>query len=162
MERLKKSSYEYPDRVDDLGGFEKTMTQQHFVGEVDINNIVARALKTGILGDPMAIAGRQAVFGDFSAVGSYHEALNRITAAQAAFMELPADVRSRFNNDPGALVDYMSSPFGEDKLREAVGLGLVPQKALDDFVAAVTAAKVTPAPTPGPVPPDPGNPAPPA
>lgn len=122
MERIKKSSYEFTERLDDLSGFEKTKTQQQFAQEVDINTIVARAVKTGMLGDPMSINARQAIFGDFSEVGSYHACLNRVMAAQGAFMQLPADLRASFDNDPGKLMEFMGNPANKDK---AIELGLI-------------------------------------
>lgn len=156
MKRIEKNSYLFEDRPDDLGGFEKTKTQQSFAEEVDVNNIVARALKTGLLGDPMAQAARQAVFGDFSEVGSYHDAMNKVVAAQNAFMELPADLRARFNNDPGLLCEFMAN---EANLEEAVKLGLVPdavllekakaEKAAADAAKAAAEATQAPAPEPG-------------
>lgn len=122
MERIKKDSYSGYERVDDLGNFEKTLTQQHFAEEVDINNIVSRALKTGLLGDPMSIGTRQAIFTDVASIGDYQSNLNKIIAAQNAFMELPADLRSRFNNDPANLLAFLSDVNNKD---EAIKLGLI-------------------------------------
>lgn len=135
MKRIEVNSYLFPDRVGDLECKDKSMTQQSFAEEVDVNNIVARAVKTGMLGDPLAIGRREAVFGDFSDVDSFHTSLNRVIAAQNAFMELPADVRARFNNDPGQLIAFLSDEANRD---EAVKLGLVVKKE----VAADPAAKV--------------------
>lgn len=137
MDRIKKSSYEFPERLGDIDKFDESKTQQSFADEVDINTIVARALKTGLLGDPSSIASRQAIFGDFSEIGSYQESLNKVIAAQNAFNELPADVRSRFNNDPGKLMEFIA----DDKNRpEAESLGLVVKKE----VTAPLGAEVTP------------------
>jgi Chlamydia-phage Chp2 scaffold (Chlamy_scaf) len=49
--------------------------------------------------------------------------LNAVIAADAAFMQLPADIRTRFNNDAGAFVDFCSD---ENNRAEAEKLGLVP------------------------------------
>lgn len=122
MKRIEVNSYVYPERVGDVECKEKTMTQQSFANEVDVNQIVARALKTGILGDPLSIQRRQEIFGDFSEIGSYQDALNRVINAQKAFDELPADIRSRFNNEPGLLMEFLSNPGNRD---EAIKLGLI-------------------------------------
>lgn len=143
MKRILNDSYLVDERVDDVffdpaKPESRSMTQQHFAQEVDVNNIVARALKTGILGDPVAIAARAAKFGDFSDIGDYQSACNRVIAAQNSFMELPADVRAKFGGDVGALIEFLKD---ENNLKEAVELGLIPQKVLDDKVAAEKAAK---------------------
>lgn len=140
MKRIKDNSYLVEERVDDISCPEKSLAQQSFAEEVDVNNIVARALKTGILGDPMAIAARQAVFGDFSGVGSYQDSLNRVIAAQKAFESLPANVRARFDHDPGKLIAFLADVKNLEEARE---LGLVePLKKTDIVAAESQAAKV--------------------
>lgn len=133
MKRIESDPYAFPERKGDIGNFEKTMTQQSFAAEVDVNEIVKRAQRTGLLGDPVAMANRQAIFGDFSEIGSYHDAMNRVVAAQGAFMQLPAEVRSRFNNDPGQLCDFMAD---RKNLEEAVSLGLLDAKVYEEIVKA--------------------------
>ena len=61
-------------------------------------------------------------YGDFIEATDYHTALNAVRAADAAFMELPADIRTRFNNDAGAFVDFVSD---DSNRAEAEKLGLV-------------------------------------
>lgn len=148
MERIKENSYCFPDKVGVVTCKEKTRTQQNLVNETDINKIVARAVKTGILGDPAAISARQAIFGDFSQVGSYHDALNKVLSAQSAFIELPVDVRNRFGNDPGKLMEFLADPAN---VEEAIELGLMVKK--EDAEAGVPASEVPPAtPTSTPTP----------
>jgi phage internal scaffolding protein len=137
MKRIAENSYAYPDRFGDVSCPEKTLAQQQFAGDADINNIVARAIKTGLLADTAGISARQAIFGDFADVGSYHEALNKVVAAQAAFDALPADVRTRFDNDPAKLMEFMGNGAN---YKEAVALGLVvPVK--DEVKGAAPAAQ---------------------
>lgn len=94
-----------------------SLTKQSFVAECDINTIVARFGLTGQL--PSNV--RMPTYGDFENVPTYQEALNALLAAQAAFAEMPANVRSRFANDPGLFVDFCSDPAN---LEEARKLGL--------------------------------------
>jgi len=122
MKRIEKNSYLMEGKVDVVKGFEKSETQQHLKEEVDVNHIVARALRTGILGDPLAIGRREGIFADVSAVGDFHSSLRRIDAAKEAFMELPADLRKRFNHDPANLLAFLADPANKE---EAVKLGLV-------------------------------------
>lgn len=125
MKRISVDSYSGFEPVDVVICKEKTLAQQHFAEEVDVNNIVARALRTGLLGDPMGINAREAIFADVSSIGDYNVCLNRIIAAQNAFLELPADLRSRFDNDPAKLLNFMNDPANLDA---CVELGLLVKK----------------------------------
>lgn len=93
-------------------------TQQQFAEECDINTIVRRFNLTGQL--PTGV--RMPTFGDFENVPTYQEAMNAIRAADEAFMEMPAEVRARFSNDPARFVDFCSDPANK---AEAERLGLV-------------------------------------
>lgn len=109
-----------------------SMTKQQFRDDCDINVMVARALRGEILPQ------RSGSFGDFTAVRDFHSAMNQVTAARDAFMSLPAKVRSRFDNDPGALLDFLGDP---SNLKEAVELGLITSfKEVSDGDAAAESA----------------------
>src|SRR5580765_5072286 len=69
-----------------VGFFEKSLTQQHFKDECDINEIVRRFGLTGKL--PENVKAPQ--YGDFTGLSDYQTALNAVIAADEAFMELPA------------------------------------------------------------------------
>jgi len=97
---------------------EPTLAQQHARDECDINTIVRRFGLTGELPSNVRVP----QYGDFTHTTDYHTAMNAVLAANEAFMQLPADVRTRFNNDPGALVDFVSD---ESNRAEAAKLGLV-------------------------------------
>jgi len=47
---------------------------------------------------------------------------NQLLQAQADFMDLPAKIRQRFNNNPAELIAFLQSPSNVD---EAVELGLM-------------------------------------
>ena len=96
-----------------------SLAQQHARDESDINTIVKRFGLTGEL--PSGV--RMPQYGDFTEATDYHSAMNAVIAADAAFMQLPADIRTRFNNDAGAFVDFCSD---ENNRAEAEKLGLVP------------------------------------
>jgi phage internal scaffolding protein len=117
-----RTPYNYDTmEASDAGGLscpEPTLAQQHAKDETDINTIVRRFGLTGEL--PTNV--RVPQYGDFTHTTDYHTAMNAVLAANEAFMQLPADVRTRFNNDPGALVDFVSD---ENNRAEAEKLGLV-------------------------------------
>lgn len=90
---------------------EPTRTQQHTRDETDINLIVKRYQSTGIL-PQSALA---PLYGDFETV-DFHDAQNRLIAARQAFLRIPAEIRSRFDNDPGKFVEFASNPENHDEL----------------------------------------------
>ena len=60
--------------------------------------------------------------GDFTGIPDFHTAMNLVRKAQEEFVKVPADVRARFNNDPGRFMDFFDDPANYD---EALRLGLV-------------------------------------
>jgi phage internal scaffolding protein len=101
-----------------------SLAQQHAKDECDINTIVRRFGLTGEL--PSNVRAPQ--YGDFTEAVDYHTALIAVRAADEAFMQLPADIRTRFNNDAGAFVDFCSDDANR---AEAEKLGLVLPKATE-------------------------------
>lgn len=87
-----------------------SLVQQQFGEEVDINTIVRRFGLTREM--PSGVAG--GVYGDFTGIQDYQDAVDRIERARAGFMTLAPEIRERFNNDPGELVSLAQSlPEGE-------------------------------------------------
>lgn len=97
-----------------------SLTKGSFKKECDINEIMARYQKSGVID---AVQKTGARYGDFSLVSDYKSALDQVMAAEAAFMELPAKVRERFKNDPSELVEFLND---EENREEARDLGLIP------------------------------------
>ena len=63
------------------------------------------------------------MFGDFSQVPSdYGEALELMHKSREMFMELPSNIRDRFDNRPELLVKFLQD---ESNRKEAEELGLV-------------------------------------
>lgn len=108
---------------------EPTLAQQHFAEDADINNIVERYQRTGLLVDPAQVnESRRAIYGDFTNAPDFYAAQAAILKAEEAFLQLPPKLRLRFNNNPAELIDFLDSP---DNLKEAVELGLVQSKPVD-------------------------------
>jgi phage internal scaffolding protein len=110
-----------------------SLAQQHFKEECDINTILEKFNISGMLPE-QPLSPR---YGDFTGIGDYHTALNRVIAAQDEFEALPAQIRARFNNDPAQLIEFLEN---SDNRPEAEELGLVEKAAVE----AVEAAKTTP------------------
>jgi phage internal scaffolding protein len=112
---------------------EPSLAQQHYKDECDINTILERFNITGLV--PQSPLSPR--YGDFSGIGDYHTALNRVIAAQDEFEALPAQIRARFDNDPAQLIEFLAD---ENNRPEAEELGLVDKAAAE----VVEAAQVTP------------------
>lgn len=98
---------------------EPSMTKQSFAEEADINTIVR---KFGLTGELPPNGVRMPDYGDFTdAVNDYQTALNAVIAADEAFMQLPAETRFRFGNDPQRLMEFLAK---KENLDEARKLGL--------------------------------------
>lgn len=98
--------------VDIDGNPEPSLTVQDQLEECDINLIVKKHEATGIL----PVMNLPPVFGDFSDVKSYQDALQIVIEADKTFSALPADVRKRFGNDPAQFLDFVDDPKNADEL----------------------------------------------
>lgn len=98
-----------------------SMTNQADKDSADINKIIARFERTGNILDLVSGESRQPVYGDFTGLGDYHSMMCAIARANSVFMALSSDIRKRFNNDPGELIDFLKDDKND---AEAVKLGL--------------------------------------
>lgn len=106
----------------------KTMAQQHYKDECDINSIMKKYESTGFLVDPLQLRNRKPQFGDFTNIPDYLTAQNIIVEGREAFEALPARIRKYFNNDPALYLSFVSDIANIDK---ALEMGLVDS----DYVA---------------------------
>lgn len=90
--------------------------QQQFKDHCDLNKIVAKYKTTGRWQE-VVMAGKGGVYADISSIGDYQESVEKVLKANNAFMTLPAEIRVRFNNDPGELLEFIQDPrnFEEGK-----------------------------------------------
>jgi len=119
---------------------EESMTHQSFKEECDINTIMAKYKRTGLI---THVNEHQGQYGQFVDVQDYQTSMNQIIDAQNAFMELPAALRKRFNNDAGDFLAFVQDPKNAD---EMVDLGLRPRPPAEPR----TEASPPPAPPPKP------------
>lgn len=107
---------------------------QSMKDECDINQIIPRFKRTGVL---QHVQQRELRYGDFTAL-DFQDALNTVRRATEMFEELPAKVRKKFGNDPGAFAEFASDPKNVDALRE---LDLLSAEAIERIDAEAEAAK---------------------
>lgn len=135
------SEHKLGDRVKPVCVTGPGLTKQEFAKEADINHIMKRYMMTGSLTG--RIDGLQPIFADVSGIGDYADVLRRIDAARSAFGQLSAQVRGRFRNDAGELVDFLQDEGNRD---EAISLGLLPPRAVAvEPVAPVVPVPIAPA-----------------
>lgn len=104
-------------RVQHEGGGE-SLTKQSMASATDINNIVNRWIVHG----EAPVTGKKPMYGDFTGLGDFHTAMNRVKAAEADFQALPAHIRKHCNNDPGEFLAMVYDPNRKPELEQ---LGLV-------------------------------------
>lgn len=99
---------------------EPSKTVQAEKDQADINTIVRQFGLTGQL--PQGV--RIPQYADFSeAVTDYQTAVNAILQAESSFLELPANIRARFHNDPQAFLEFCSKESNLDEMR-SMGLAV--------------------------------------
>lgn len=93
-----------------------TKTQQHMAEACDINNVMNRWLKKGETPQWRG-SGRYADLTEFD----YQAALDITIQAKQSFAALPSRIRTRFENDPRKLLEFIGDPANKE---ECVKLGL--------------------------------------
>lgn len=102
---------------------DESLAVQSEKDDADINTIVKRfGLTGGMPANP-----RVPSYGDFVGVDDFRSAMETVRNAQEAFMELPAEVRARFGNDPQTYMEFcteLAPEGGLANLEEMRKLGL--------------------------------------
>ena len=97
------------------------MTRQEFEPECEINNIMAKYQKTGVINH---INTHGPMYGEFNAV-DFQTAMETIKEGENMFAELPSTARKYFDNDPAKFMEFVHDPDNVDKLIE-LGLASKP------------------------------------
>ncbi len=90
-------------------------TKQSFSEESNINLIMKKYEKTGMLDHLNQYEGR---YGDFIAAPDYHTAMNSIRSAGEMFMQIPATIRAKFDNDPAQFLAFVQNPDNREQMVE--------------------------------------------
>lgn len=102
------------------------MTEQHHKASCDVNNILAKYRKTGLLEHANQYQGQ---YGDFTSVEDYHTSINAVMRANAMFEALPSNIRTRFSNDPAEFLGFVQNDANR---QEAIDLGLIPKSVVSE------------------------------
>lgn len=117
---------------------EESLTQQNMAEETDINNIMAKYEKTGLISHVNRFQGDYTDYTE--APEDLHDAMNRVMAAQEMFMTLPANLRKEYENSPAKFLEFVDNATDEE-LHKA---GLLPNE-LYAAIEAQNAPKKPPA-----------------
>lgn len=93
---------------------DKSLALQSQAEDADINVILKRFGVTG----QMPVSARPVTYQDFEGIFDFRTALEAVRAGEEAFMQLPAEVRSRFSHDPQVFVEFCSDPANLPELRK--------------------------------------------
>lgn len=96
----------------------ESRTLQSEASACDINQIMRRFEKTGVLTHTREFGGR---YGDFVDAPGFHQACTLVVEAEQMFASLPSKVRKHFRNDPAEFLAAVEDPEREGELR-ALGL----------------------------------------
>lgn len=106
-------------------------TKQSFREKVNVNSIVARYNKTGMVDH---VSSKTPFYGDVSNIASYQEALAVVASANDLFNAMDSRVRERFANDPLRMIQFLQDPSNLD---EAIKLGMVAKRPEEPVEAPV-------------------------
>lgn len=113
-------AYSESIRTSDLVCDDPSLAQQQFKDDADINVLLERFKVTGQMPQGVVLPS----YGDFSTVVDFRSANDAIRRARDSFMELPAQLRARFQNDPQVFLEFCSDKANLPELRK---LGLAPE-----------------------------------
>lgn len=130
-------SFDFRSAESGLSCLDPSLTQQSFASEADINTIVDRFMKSGVLPTPSVMP----QYIDFEGVFDYHSAMNVVRQADEAFMRLDARTRARFNNSPQLFLEFFADPANSE---EAIRLGLALPVKPDVGVSGASAPDAEP------------------
>lgn len=114
MESRTIFSYRQDKKIKSKKAFaEVGLTKPEFAASCNINNMLARHRKTGLIN----VSRVAPVFGDFSADYDLREAMDTIISAKDQFYNLPSAIRKKFDNDPLEFMEFLQVA-SEDQMRE--------------------------------------------
>lgn len=121
---------------------DESLTKQSEAAACDINKIMAKYEKSGLL---MHVNANEGFYADVSAVPDYQGALAIVRKSDEMFMSLPAEIRSRFDNDPAKYLAFCSDPANKQVMQDMGMLAKDPvadPSLADQVVDALKAAGV--------------------
>ena len=113
-------------------------TQQSFKDETDINAIMAKYQKTGLIDH---VNEHGAHYGDQPQAEDFHAAMNMVASTSSMFEELPSSTREQFDNDPAQFLEYLSD---EERREELLKTKKINQDEIPDEVPEIPETPANP------------------
>lgn len=112
--------FQQPGRTDE-NGKPVYFTEQAHKKQCDINEIIKKYDRHGLI---THVSKFEARYGDLTGI-EFKDAQDLVTNATRSFNELPANIRSFFENSPEKLLTFMENPDNREK---AIELGLIDRR----------------------------------
>ena len=119
----------------------KSRAKQSFKDECDVNRIMAKYQKTGVVEH---FNKNQAQYG-FASSRDFRECMDLVQSAETQFAELPSAIRRKFNESPTEFLAFCENPANRS---EMALLGLLNPEATADEAAKLAASDSASAPVP--------------
>lgn len=119
----------------------KSMTEQHHARACDINAIMAKYVKTGVIEH---LSRYEPTFADVSEL-DFKRSLDTVARVEQEFADLPAFVRDHYENDPQEYINALRTPEGIEELRNLKPPGMNYQRDGSPAVGAHKEPKEAPA-----------------
>lgn len=116
-----RKQHERHERPQRSANGEVALTKQSERDKCDVNKIMAKWQRTGVLEH---LNPRTPLYGDFTNAQDLQTAIDRVRMAEERFLALPAEIRKRVNNNPVEFVEFVTNP---ENLPELIQLGLFPE-----------------------------------
>ena len=97
---------------------EQGRTKISMQAECDINNIMKKYQKTGVID---FVNTHQAQYGDATGI-DFQQAMERVSKSREMFADLPSSIRKRFDNDPAQFLDFVNDANNTEEARR---MGLI-------------------------------------
>ncbi len=120
---------------------EPSKTKQSLADNANVNKIIKKYNKTGVIPNMNAL---EAVYGEITSQ-DLQDAIHKVDSSYEAFMQVPSEIRAKFNNDAGSFIDYATNP---DNINEMRQYGLAPQPPVETTSPEVANTEATPETTP--------------
>lgn len=90
---------------------DKSLAQQQFKDQCDINILFGKYLETGEMPQLETVLN----YGNFEGIYDFQSAMNLVVDAQHQFSQLPARIKNRFDNNPQRLLEFLNDPENREE-----------------------------------------------
>lgn len=97
----------------------QSVTKQSFKDDCDINLIMAKFTKTGVMDNIRDI---EPEYG-FASSDDFRESMEIVSKANSMFESLPSNIRNKFKNEPATFLDFVQDEKNLEEMQE-MGLAL--------------------------------------